>query len=73
MDINVKVTPKAAKPSVAWEGDVLKVKVTAPADKGEANVAVVRALADFFSVPKRDIILLSGATSRVKRFRIEGV
>lgn len=67
--IKVKVTPKArSNEVVGFEGDELKVKVMAPPDKGEANRAVIRLLAEHFKIPSRDVILLKGETSRHKVF-----
>ncbi|MBS0623095.1 MAG: DUF167 domain-containing protein [Verrucomicrobia bacterium] len=69
--ITVKVTPGAKQNCVmGWEGEILKVRVTAAAEKGAANHAVVSLLADFFNIPKRDVVLVHGATARLKLFEI---
>ncbi|EPP35427.1 hypothetical protein CP10139811_1012 [Chlamydia ibidis] len=66
--LEVKVTPKAKENKVlGFEGDVLKVRVTDPPDKGKANDAVVSVLAKALSLPKRDVTLVSGETSRRKK------
>lgn len=71
MRIQVKVTPKAKENRViATEGEMLKVRVTAAPDKGAANQAVARLLAEHFNVPLRDVVLIQGATSRLKTFEI---
>jgi len=51
---------------------VLKVRVRAIADGGEANRAVTELLAKVLGVPKARLKLLSGATSRLKQIAIEG-
>ena len=51
---------------------VLKVRVRAIADAGEANRAVLALLAKSLGVPKASVSLLSGATSRLKQVAIEG-
>jgi uncharacterized protein (TIGR00251 family) len=51
---------------------VLKVRVRAIADDGEANRAVTELLAKVLGVPKARLKLLSGATSRLKQIAIEG-
>lgn len=48
----------------------LTVHVRERAVEGKATEAVIRALADHFDVPKSRVELISGATSRVKRFRL---
>jgi uncharacterized protein YggU (UPF0235/DUF167 family) len=40
--------------------------------EGKATEAVIRLLAAQLGVPRSEVTLLSGATSRVKRFRIDG-
>jgi uncharacterized protein YggU (UPF0235/DUF167 family) len=49
----------------------LTIHVREPAVDGKATAAVTRLLAEHLDVPKRRLQLLSGATSRVKRFRVE--
>lgn len=53
-------------------GDALKIRVAAPALEDRANEALIEFLADRFGVPRRSVELLSGARSRMKRFRIVG-
>ena len=50
----------------------LAVRVSAPADDGKANKAVAKLLARHFAVATTDVGLVSGATARLKRFRILG-
>ena len=42
------------------------------AEGGEANRAVMELLADALGVPKRNVRLLSGATSRIKQVAVDG-
>jgi uncharacterized protein YggU (UPF0235/DUF167 family) len=50
----------------------LSVRVTAPPDSGRANAAVVALLAQALGVPQRDLRLVSGASGRWKRIRVQG-
>jgi len=49
---------------------LLKVYVTVAPEDGKANRAVQRALAEHFDVARTKVKLLSGQTSRDKRFKI---
>ena len=71
--LTLKVIPKASKNEIIpAAGDApLKVKVTAPPEKGKANAAVCELLAEAFGVPKRNVQLVSGETSRTKTVAIE--
>ena len=51
---------------------VVKVRVRAVADGGEANRAVTELLAKRLGVPKRNVRVLSGTTSRLKQIAIDG-
>ncbi|MFJ1509104.1 DUF167 domain-containing protein [Chlamydia crocodili] len=66
--LEVKVTPKSKENKiVGFEGEVLKMRVTEAPEKGKANEAVIALLAKTLSLPKRDVTLISGETSRKKR------
>jgi len=49
----------------------LTVYVRERAIEGKATDAVIRTLAEHLGVPKSRVALVSGATSRIKRFRID--
>ncbi len=74
----VRVTPKASRNEVtglytAADGAVsLSVKVTAAPDKGQANAAVIKALAKAMMVSKSTFHLVKGQTDRNKTFEITG-
>ena len=72
--IQVRVTPRTSRDEVAgWRDGVLAVRLRAPPVERQANDALRRFLADRLSIPLRDIDLISGATSRIKRLRISGL
>ena len=63
---NIRVIPKAKQAKILEENWGLKVYVTAPAEKGKANKAVIEALADHFGVKKDQIRFIAGFRSRNK-------
>ena len=78
VSIALRVTPRGGRDDVDGieqlsDGrSVLKVRVRAIADGGEANRAVLGLLAKSLGVPKASVSLLSGATSRLKQVAIAG-
>lgn len=51
----------------------LRVRIAAPPVDGAANEELIRTLSRAFKVPKRDIEILSGHTSKLKQVRIKNV
>ena len=69
--LRVHVHPGAGRTAVVGRhGDAVKLRVGAPPEGGRANEAVAALLATTLGVPERPVRLVSGATSRTKRFRI---
>jgi len=69
----IKVTPCAGKDTIiGWHNGWLKVKVSAPPEKGEANRAIVHLLSKTFQLPQSNIVLLRGANARQKEFLLIG-
>jgi len=72
--IPVKVQPRARRNEVVgFQGDTLRVRVTAPPDRGRANQAVVELLAESLGIAKREVALVRGAASREKLVAVEGL
>ena len=51
----------------------MRLKVREPAEKGRANAAVARLLADKLAVPPSSVRLARGGSSREKLFEIDGL
>jgi hypothetical protein len=70
--LEVKVIPRSQTSQVCetMPNGAIKVKVTAPPEKGKANDEVCSLLAAYFDVPKRNVEVILGHTSPKKRVRI---
>ncbi|WP_367875234.1 DUF167 domain-containing protein [Luteolibacter sp. Populi] len=74
MKIRVLAVPNARASEVAgWEDDpragrVLRVKVAAPPVEGKANAALRECLAAYLGIPKSQVVLEKGDSSRIKTF-----
>ena len=73
MILELHVQPGAARTEFAGEyGGRVKVRLAAPPVDGKANAALVEFLAEYYGVPKRNVRIVAGASSRRKRIVIEG-
>jgi uncharacterized protein len=76
--LTVRLTPRGGSDAIdgietlADGRCVLKMRVRVPASEGAANAALIRILARRLDVPPRDVTLVAGATSRIKRIEIAG-
>jgi uncharacterized protein (TIGR00251 family) len=78
ISVALRVTPRGGRDDIdgvetlANGRAVVKVRVRAIADGGEANRAVTELLAKALGVPKANVRILSGATSRLKQIAVDG-
>jgi len=76
--ISVRLTPRGGRDSIEGieqraDGQcVLKARVRAAPTEGDANAALIKLLAHALGVPPRNVSLMAGATSRIKRVTITG-
>ncbi len=74
MKLPVKVVPGSSRNAIdGWLGEALKVRVTAPAERGRANAAVEKLVADALGVPRRQARVVTGAASARKIVEIDGL
>ena len=72
--LRLKVSPGAARSELAGRhGDAWKVRVTAAPERGRANDAVVRLLAERLGVPRASVVVVSGHTAREKVVELAGL
>ena len=69
----VRVVPNAPKSAPAGAyGDGVKIKISAPALDGKANAELIKFLSKFLDVPRNNIRIVCGETSRDKLVEIDG-
>ena len=72
--VTVRLTPRSAKNAiVSFTEGVICARVTSPPVDGAANNAIIELLSKTLKHRKSAIILVSGESSRIKRFCIEGL
>lgn len=70
--LTLHLQPRASKDEfVGPHGDAYKVRITAPPVDGKANAHLVKFLAKAFGVPKNNVEILTGESSREKRVKIK--
>jgi uncharacterized protein (TIGR00251 family) len=78
ISVALRVTPRGGRDEIdgietlANGRSVVKLRVRAVADGGEANRAVTELLAKALGVPKASVKILSGVTSRLKQVAVDG-
>jgi uncharacterized protein YggU (UPF0235/DUF167 family) len=78
VSVALRVTPRGGRDDIdgletlADGRVVVKVRVRAIADGGEANRAVTEMVAKALGVPKARVRILSGTTSRLKQIAVDG-
>ena len=78
ISVALRVTPRGGRDEIdgietlANGRSVVKVRVRAVGDGGEANRAVTELVAKALGVTKAKVRILSGATSRLKQIAVDG-
>lgn len=78
ISVALRVTPRGGRDDIdgietlADGRSVVKIRVRAIAEGGEANRAVTELLAKALGVPRARVRILSGATSRLKQMAVDG-
>jgi uncharacterized protein (TIGR00251 family) len=78
LSLKVRLTPRGGRDAV--EGTevladgraVLKARVRAAPEKGSANAALEKLVAKALGVPKSDVAVVGGKTSRIKTVKVQG-
>jgi len=71
---SVKIVPGSSRTSLCGFLDgMVKIKISAPPEKGKANQSLVDFLAKKLGVKRKDVHIISGQTSPVKSVEISGI
>ncbi len=72
--LKLRVSPGAGRSAVVGRhGDAWKVRVTEAPERGRANEAVLRVLADALAIPREALTLVSGHGGREKIVELTGL
>jgi uncharacterized protein len=72
--ISVKITPNSGRNEIAGlSGEVWRIKVAAPPEKGKANKELIEFLSEILGIRKDKITLIRGLTSHNKVIAIDGL
>ena len=74
IQLQVKVVPGSSRDGIAgWLGETLKVRVSAPAERGKANAAVERLVAEALGISAKCARIVAGSRAARKRIEIAGL
>jgi hypothetical protein len=72
--INIRVETRSSRPGIVGPyGEGLKVRLKSPPVEGRANRELVEILSDELNIPKSNVEIISGKTSKNKLVRFRGV
>ncbi|OGN88046.1 MAG: hypothetical protein A2158_03180 [Chloroflexi bacterium RBG_13_46_14] len=72
--LTIRVHPGASKNMITGYTDgVLNIKITTRPEKGKANESLVKYLSNILGIPKSNITIQKGTTSRNKLVMIQGI
>ena len=70
----IKVGPSSSREGIAgWLGETLKVRVSAPAERGRANAAAEKVVAEALGLSAKCARVVAGTTSARKVLEISGL
>ena len=72
--LHIKVVPGASRDRIAGRlGEAIKVQVSAAPERGKANDAVIKLIADKLRLRRNDIEIVHGHTQARKTLEIQGI
>ncbi len=71
--IKIKALPGSSSSSVRLHGDMIKVRIQVPPEKGKANAAIEKLLARTLGLPAAAVTITSGHSASIKTVCIDGI
>ena len=71
LTVHIEISPNASKNEIVPFNDSVKIKITAQPIENKANKALVEYLSKLFKIPKTNIEILKGDTSKEKTILIK--
>jgi uncharacterized protein (TIGR00251 family) len=72
--LEVYIQPRASKTELAGMHDgMIRIRIAAPAVENAANRALIDFIAQHLGIPRRNVRIVSGGTSRRKVLELDGV
>ncbi len=72
--LRIRVSPGARRTEIVGrQGEAWKVRVAAVAERGQANEAALRVLAERLGVARSEVSILSGRVGRDKIVELQGI
>jgi uncharacterized protein len=70
--LRVKVQPSSSSNEIKsiMDDETIKISISAPPENNKANIQLIKILAKEFSVDKKYVKLISGATNKIKLIKI---
>ncbi len=69
--VRLRIIPNSSKNDIMFENDILKIKISAQPIENKANKALIELLAKTLKIPKSNIEIVKGATSKEKTLLIK--
>jgi uncharacterized protein len=71
--LRIKVRPSAAESKIigVLADETMKINIAAPAERGKANIELMKFLAKEFAVRKENVKIISGTSDRIKLVKIK--
>ena len=71
LKFKIQVNASAKSNSIEFTDEFVKIRIKEKAIEGRANKAIVEYLSDILKIPKKQISIISGQTSRLKVVQIQ--
>ncbi len=72
--LHVLIQPRSSKTEIAGRhGETLKIRLTSPPVEGAANEQCRSLLSKVLKIPKKNIEIVSGLKSRIKKLKITNI